>query len=87
VSAKGVDTDTLKKEFGDKLSFWGGIDTGYVLPNGTAGEVRDEVKKRIDHLGKGGGYVVASVHNILDNVPPENIIAMYRTALDHGRYQ
>jgi uroporphyrinogen decarboxylase len=87
VSAKGVDTDTLKKEFGDKLSFWGGIDTSYVLPNGTTGEVRDEVKKRIDHLGKGGGYVVASVHNILDNVPPENIIAMYRTALDHGRYQ
>jgi uroporphyrinogen decarboxylase len=87
VSAKGVDTDTLKREFGEKLSFWGAIDTSYILPEGTAEEVKEEVKKRIDHLGKGGGYVVAPVHNILDEVPPENIVAMYQAAADYGRYR
>jgi len=86
VSAKGVDTDKLKQEFGDRLSFWGGIDTSSVLPRGTIEEVKNEVQKRIEHLGKGGGYVVAPVHNILDEVSPENIVAMYRTALEVGRY-
>lgn len=86
VSAKGVDTETLKREFGKRLSFWGGIDTSYVLPKGTVEEVKDEVQKRIDHLKKGGGYVVASVHNILDEVPPENVVAMFKSAIDYGRY-
>lgn len=86
VSAKGVDTDTLKQEFGSQLSFWGAIDTGYVLPKGTLEEVREEVQKRINHLKKGGGYVVAPVHNILDEVPPENIVTMYKTALEIGRF-
>jgi len=87
VSAKGLDTDTLKQEFGDHLSFWGGIDTNYVLPKGTVEEVKDEVKKRINHLAKGGGYVVASVHNILDEVPPENVVAMLNTAVEYGKYR
>ena len=87
VSARGVDTDTLKREFGDKISFWGGIDTSYVLPKGTMEEVEGEVHKRIDHLGKGGGYVVAPVHNILDEVPPENIVTLYQTAVRYGRYR
>jgi uroporphyrinogen decarboxylase len=86
VSAKGVDTDTLKQEFGNRLSFWGAIDTSYVLPKGSPEEVREEVQKRINHLKKGGGYVAAPVHNILDEVPPENIVAMYKTALEIGRY-
>lgn len=85
VSAKGVDTETLKREFGDRLSFWGAIDTAHVLPKGTLDEVKGEVRMRIDHLGKGGGYVVAPVHNILDEVPPENIVAMYRTAIEYGK--
>jgi uroporphyrinogen decarboxylase len=86
VSAKGVDTDTLKREFGDKLSFWGAVDTSYILPKGTIEEVKEEMKTRIGHLGKGGGYVVAPVHNILDEVPPENIVAMYQAGIDHGQY-
>jgi uroporphyrinogen decarboxylase len=86
VSAKGVDTHALKQEFGEELSFWGGVDTAHVLPKGTIDDVKEEVRKRIDHLGKGGGYVVAPVHNILDDVPPENIVAMYRTAIEYGKY-
>lgn len=85
VSAKGVDTDTLKRDFGHRLSFWGGIDTSYVLPKGSVHEVKEEVQKRLHHLAKGGGYTVAPVHNILDEVPPENVVAMYREAVELGR--
>jgi uroporphyrinogen decarboxylase len=85
VSAKGVDTDTLKRDFGHRLSFWGGIDTSYVLPKGSVQEVKEEVHKRFHHLAKGGGYIVAPVHNILDEVPPENVVAMYREAVELGR--
>ena len=85
VSAKGVDTDTLKRDFGHRLSFWGGIDTSYVLPKGSIQEVKEEVHKRFHHLAKGGGYIVAPVHNILDEVPPENVVAMYREAVELGR--
>jgi len=86
VSAKGIDTNVLKKEFGDRLSFWGAIDTSYILPKGSIEDVKIEVRKRIEDLGKGGGYVVAPVHNILDEVPPENIIAMYKEAKNYGKY-
>jgi len=85
VSAKGVDTDTLKRDFGHRLSFWGGIDTSYVLPKGSIQEVKEEVHKRVHHLAKGGGYIVAPVHNILDEVPPENVVAMYREAVELSR--
>lgn len=77
VSAKGMgDTAFLKKEFGSSLVFWGGIDTQHILPFGNPADVEDEVHRRIDDLAPGGGYVVASVHNIQGDVPPENIMAM-----------
>ena len=77
VTAHGMgDTAFLKREFGRELVFWGGIDTQKVLPFGTPAEVRDEVRRRIDDLAPGGGYVLASVHNIQAGVPPENILAM-----------
>jgi uroporphyrinogen decarboxylase len=87
VSAKGIDTNLLKREFGDRISFWGGIDTSYVLPKGTPEEVKNEVHKRINDLRKGGGFVLAPVHNILDEVPPENIVTMYQIAVESGKYQ
>ena len=80
VSAAEMDTKRLKQEFGDRLSFWGGIDTQQVLPFGTPEEVRDEVRQRIDELAPGGGYVLNSVHNIQTGVPAENIVAMFETA-------
>jgi uroporphyrinogen decarboxylase len=71
------DTARLKREFGDRLCFWGAIDTQHVLPHGTPDEVRAEVRRRLDDLGGGvGGYVVSAVHNIQREVPPENILAM-----------
>jgi len=85
VSARNMgDTARLKSEFGRDISFWGGIDTQRVLPFGNLKEVEDEVKTRIDDLSKGGGYILAAVHNIQDEVPAENIVAMFETALNHG---
>ena len=71
-----ADTAALKKEFGDRLSFCGGIDTRWVLPHGTTEDVRNEVRRRISDLGTGGGYVAASVHCLQPDVPPANIVAM-----------
>ena len=87
VSAAGMgDTRKLKEEFGDRLAFWGAIDTYQALPYGTANDVREEVKRRIADLGPGGGYVVCSVHNIQPEVPPENVVAMFDTANELGSY-
>jgi uroporphyrinogen decarboxylase len=86
VSATGMDTQELKAEFGHDITFWGGIDTQRVLPFGTPHDVVDEVKRRIDDLAPGGGFVFAAVHNIQALVPPENIVTMFDTALDYGRY-
>ena len=87
VSARGMDTQRLKREFGNDITFWGGgVDTQHVLPFGTAQEVADEVKRRIDDLAPGGGFVFAAVHNIQALVPPENIIIAFETALEYGRY-
>jgi uroporphyrinogen decarboxylase len=86
VKAQGMDLHKLKKEFGKQIVFWGGIDTQYVLPFGKPSEVRDEVRRRIDELAPGGGYILAAVHNIQADVPPQNIIAMFEEAIHYGRY-
>jgi uroporphyrinogen decarboxylase len=86
VSAAGMDTKELKKKYGDKVCFWGAVDTQRVLPFGTVAEVRDEVKRRIEDLAPGGGYVCASVHNLRPEVPPENILAMIKAAKEYGVY-
>lgn len=87
VSAKGMDTKALKAEFGSEMVFWGGaVDTQRVLPFGRPQDVEDEVKRRIDDLAPGGGFVFAPIHNIQALVPPENIVAMFDTALEYGRY-
>ena len=86
VSAKGMDTAQLKREFGRDITFWGGIDTHRVLPRGTPGDVRDEVRKRIADLAPGGGYVLGAVHNIQAEVPVENVLAMVEAAKEFGSY-
>ena len=78
VSARNMDTGKLKREFGSGITFWGGgCDTQRVLPFGTPDQVKEEVKKRVNDLSPGGGFVFTQVHNIQPDVPPENIIAMY----------
>ncbi|NLJ35864.1 MAG: hypothetical protein GX358_06515 [candidate division WS1 bacterium] len=75
--AADMDAQALKSEFGDRLSFWGGIDTQRVLPEGTPEEVAEETRRVVEILGHGGGYVLNSVHNIQADVPAENVVAMY----------
>ena len=81
VSATGMEPEALNRDFGMDLAFWGCIDTQHVLPFGGPKEVIAAVHGRRKDLGKSGGYVQASVHNIQPEVPPENIVAMFDTAL------
>ena len=82
-----MDTKELKKNFGKDLTFYGGgVDTQRVLPHGTPQEVRDEVKRRIDDLAPGGGFIFNTVHNIQADVPPENIMAMWEAVREYGVY-
>jgi len=77
----------LKKQYGKDLIFCGAIDTHHVLPFGTPEEVRAEVKRIIDVLGTDGGYMLASVHTILSDVPAENILAMVDAVEEFGWYK
>ena len=88
VSARGMgDTKSLKEEFGSKIVFWGGgCDTQKILPFGTSEDVKNEVQKRISDLKQGGGFVFAPVHNIQPEVPIENVLTLYETALSCGYY-
>jgi uroporphyrinogen decarboxylase len=77
INAAGMEPRQLKKDFGKGIVFWGGgVDTQKVLPYGSAAEVRDDVRRNIEALAPGGGFIFATVHNIQAEVPPENIIAM-----------
>jgi uroporphyrinogen decarboxylase len=88
VSAVGMDTKELKREFGRDISFWGaGSNPQTTLPFGTPQAVADEVKRHIDDLAPGGGYVFASIHNVQQEVPPENTVSMFRTAWEYGVYR
>jgi uroporphyrinogen decarboxylase len=86
VGAHNMDSKFLKKEFGEHISFWGGGCDNNVLLQGNPGDVEEEVKRRIADFAPGGGFVFASIHNIQANTPPENIHAMYSTAVKHRSY-
>jgi uroporphyrinogen decarboxylase len=78
ISCAGMDAGELKAEFGKDMVFWGGgCDTQTLLPDATPEEIRRHVKQQVRILSPGGGSVFQQVHNILANVPPENIVAMY----------
>ncbi len=82
ISCRGMETAALKKEFGRDITFWGGgCDTSFYLPNASPAQVREHVKRQVNILNQDGGFVFQQVHNILANVPAENIIAMFE-ALD-----
>jgi uroporphyrinogen decarboxylase len=85
-TAKKMEAERLKREFGNRLSFWGGIDTMHVLNHGTPDDVRREVKGKIQALAPGGGYILNPVHNVQPDVPVENLLAMIDAALEHGRF-
>jgi len=78
VSCRRMAAKELKAEFGKDLTFWGGgCDTQAVLPGETPERVKQHVQEQVGILSPGGGFVFQQVHNILANVPPENIVAMF----------
>jgi len=88
VSAAEMDTRNLKREFGKDITFWGGgCDTQQVLNRGSAKNIEDEVKRRIDDLAPGGGFVFTQDHNIQADVPPANIMTMLETFKKHRNYK
>ncbi len=85
ISARDMEPAKLKAEFGDAITFWGGgADTRQVLPKGSPAEVKDHVRRNIEAFAPGGGFVFATAHNMLPDVPPQNIEAMYQ-AVDEYR--
>jgi uroporphyrinogen decarboxylase len=86
-SARYMEPERLKREFGRDITFWGGgCDTHHILPNGTPQEVRDDVRRRMEIFGPGGGFVWTQVHNVMADVPPANIEAMLEAAWEFGGY-
>jgi len=88
VSARGMeDTARLKRDFGKDIVFWGGgINSQQILTFGSPRQIREEVKRRIDDLAPGGGFIFNSGHNIQNFVPPENIVTMYETLRKNWAY-
>ena len=85
ITARNMEPQRLKQEFGRDVTFWGGgCDTRHILNRGTPEAVKDHVRRNIETFAPGGGYVFNTVHNILPDVPPQNIAAMY-AALDEYR--
>jgi uroporphyrinogen decarboxylase len=88
IRASGMEPTALKRDFGRDITFWGGgVDTQEVLPFGTPQQVRDDVKRNLDALAPGGGYVFCTVHNIQADVPAPNIMAMLETLRGYGSYR
>jgi uroporphyrinogen decarboxylase len=83
--ADGMDSAALKRDFGDRLCFHGGIDLQKAMV-GTREDVRREVKLRISTLGRGGGYIVAPANHIQKDTPAENVVELYRFARECGTY-
>ncbi len=82
-NARDMEPERLKREFGADVTFWGaGVDTRAVLNRGTPAEVKDQVKRRMEILAPGGGFVFNTVHNILPDVPPENVLAMFEAVAE-----
>jgi len=87
ISAKNMDPRELKVRYGDRLAFWGGgIDTQHVLPFAKPSDIREHVRRNLEILKPGGGYVFNNVHNIQAGVPAENIVALFDAAYEFGFY-
>lgn len=86
-TAANMELEGLKRDFGKELVFWGGgINTQSTLKSGSTHAVRDEVKRILDIMAPGGGFVFTPVHNVQEDVPPENFWAMWDTMMEYGKY-
>ncbi len=78
ITCAGMDAAALKADFGDKITFWGGgCDTRFVLSRAVPDDICQHVRRQVEILNHGGGFVFQQVHNVLANVPPQNVIAMF----------
>jgi uroporphyrinogen decarboxylase len=85
--ASGMDLGKLKKEYGNDIAFFGGVNVQGVLPSGSVQEVKQEVRLRISQAAENGGYILAPAHNIQPDTPLENIFAMYEAVIEYGTYR
>lgn len=87
-TAAGMELAALKRDYGQSLVLWGGgVDTQGTLPAGTPQQVKQEVRRNVETLAPGGGFVFNTIHNIQADVPPENILAMWEALQEYGRYE
>lgn len=84
IRAKGMDPAYLKETFGPRIALHGSLDTQYTLPRGSGDDVRREVRRMIDILGPGGGFVLSPSHVLQTDVTTENVLALYETAHEYG---
>jgi len=80
------DLQGLKKRYGNNIVFCGGVDSHRILPHGSVAEVREEVRRVIEALGPGGGCMIGAVHTVMNDVPPENVLAMVDAVEEFGQY-
>ena len=83
-SARGMDAESIARDFGGKIVFYGGVDCMHLLTFGSPDDVRAEVRSNVDHFSKCGGYIVANSHHGIGNMKPENMLAMYEAARGYG---
>ena len=84
ITCRGMEPQHLKQTYGDRFTFWGGgCDTREILPTGTPQQVHDNVRELVSIWAPGGGYVFQQVHNIMADVPPKNILAMFKAAREN----
>ena len=82
----GMDPVGLKRDFGNDMTFEGGVDVKHVLTEGTVEDVRREVRLRIEQMGKDGGYILAPAHNFTNDMPLRNLLAFFEAAQELGFY-
>lgn len=85
-AGKMSDLKSLKEKYGDRIVFCGAVDTHRLLPFGTPDEIRAEVKRIIQTLGPGGGFMLGAVHTVMDDVPAQNVLAMVDAVEEFGQY-
>lgn len=86
-TATGMDLGELKRTVGSDFTFWGaGVDTQGLLPTGSPQQIKDQVRRNIETLAPGGGFVFNTIHNIQADVPPQNILAMWEALQEYGVY-
>lgn len=85
-AGKMSNLEELKKQYGSRIVFCGAIDTQNILPHGTPEQVRQEVRRVINLLGQDGGYMLATVHTVMNEVPAENVLAMVDAVEEFGHY-